>query len=294
MMVLSGGLACYCILCGAARKAYIADTRTVNKKGDPTIAITVMSLIGIIYILFCIIQVVYLFAGGLFVLPEKFTFAEYARRGFFELLTVTVINIVLMLICTTVFRESKILKGILTGITIGTYIMIASAAYRMLLYIGAYHLTFLRIFVLLFLLIDALVLAGIIISVYRPEFPLFKYCISVGFICYLVFSLSRPDYFIADYLIHQEEQLNADDFIYITREISYDAAPVVLPFLSEFDKNTSLIQSHGELYMSSDIVAQYIREYYDGIQKNINMRGIRDYNYSVKKASEYVRKYPMK
>lgn len=189
--IILGTLLCYCLLCGASKEN--SGYAGKNMKASPAIGITVSVFLLLTYILFCGIQILYLFAGGIFVLPEGFTYAEYARRGFFELLAVTCLNILLIVVCLKVFDENKKLRAILTAITGCTYIMIASAAYRMLIYISAYRLTFLRLFVLLFLLIDALILTGIIIFLYNKNFPLFWYSVVVITICYTAFSLSRPD-----------------------------------------------------------------------------------------------------
>lgn len=298
IMVLFGFIACYCIICGATRKTLETADQKTGKKADPAIAITAMTIIGIVYVVFCSIQVIYLFANGLFTLPQEFTFAEYARRGFFELVAVTVINIVLMLICSTIFRESKVLRFILTCITIGTYIMIASATFRMLLYIEAYNLTFLRLFVLLLLLIDALVLAGVITSEYKKEFPLFRYCVIVVTICYLIFSFARPDYFIASYHINNTEEFDADDIVFLTNELSFDAAPVVLPLLSNPDslimKATDSEQENVSNYASRTSLLEYTNQYYDKIAYEEKVRGIRDFNYSYYLASQAAKQYPKK
>ena len=295
IMILFGFFACYCIICASVRRAGAGDEPKEWKKADPEIAVTVFSLLSLVYIIFCGIQVMYLFTNGLFVLPEEFTFAEYARRGFFELLTVTVINLVLMLIGTTFFKESKILRFMLSVMTAGTFIMIASATYRMLLYIGAYNLTFLRVFVLLFLLIDALVLGGVIVYVYNKKFPLFGYCVAVVSICYLVFSFARPDYFIASYHVNHEATLDTEDVEYLTRELSYDAAPVLLPVLSDKNSITDSNTSIRNGYDSNTVgVESSISEYYRGINASSNRRGIRDFNLSIHTAAKYAKQYMVK
>lgn len=274
LMIFIGTLLCYSLLCGATKESTNTD---YNKpKVNSTIGITVSTLLLVVYILFCSIQVLYLFAGGLFTLPEEFTYAEYARRGFFELLAVTCFNIILILICVNVFEVSKWLNRILVAITASTYIMIASATYRMFLYIGAYHLTFLRLFVLLFLLIDALLLAGVIISIYHKEFPLFGYSVIVISVCYLIFSFSKPDYHIAKYFITHKEEISSEDIPFLTRELSYDAAPVVVPFLKgHYEYNT---------YTNID-------RYYNGAADRADTKDIREYNYSYHRAYKLLKHY---
>lgn len=286
LMIIFGFISCYCIICGSADKTIPIEGEKKNRKADPGIAFTTMTLILVVYIVFCSIQIIYLFANGVFILPQDFTFAEYARRGFFELLAVTCINILLMIICSSLFEESKSLRIVLTGITICSYIMIASAAYRMLLYISAYNLTFLRLFVLLFLLIDALVLAGMILAQYKRSFPLFLYCVAVVSICYIAFSFARPDYLIASYHIKNENQLSKADLYYLTNEISLDAAPILVPYLTD-SKNEELLselskeQTDTYYDLSSTEITE---EYFQRIARISGRKSIREYNYSYYKA----------
>lgn len=269
VMIIIGTIFCYSLLCGATKES--TTTAQWTTKANSTIGITISTLLLVLYILFCGIQVIYLFAGGLSRLPVDFTYAEYARRGFFELLTVTCFNIILILICVNVFKENRGLRGVLTAITACTFIMIASAAYRMLLYIDVYYLTFLRLFVLLFLFIDTLLLAGVIISLYNKEFPLFGYSVVVITVCYLTFSFSKPDYHIAQYYVTHTEDIKKEDLSYMTKGLSYDAAPIVVPLLDkQYDYDIQAIKS----------------KYYKRIIDEAYDRDIRDYNYSNDKASK--------
>lgn len=198
-----------------------------QRTAEPIMGITITAIISLVYMLFCGIQIIYLFAG-LGTLPEHYTYASYAREGFFQLVFVCLINLALVLICTGRFRENKILKGILTFISGCTYIMIASSVYRMLLYINVYHLTFLRVFVLWALLIISLLMAGAVIVIYRNDFPFVKYCVCTVTVLYLIFSFARPDSFIASYnLKNSYAAMEQYDYVYL-RNLSLDAAPVIL------------------------------------------------------------------
>ena len=57
--------------------------------------------------------------------------------------------------------------------------MIASSAYRMGLYVGQYGLTTLRFFVFWALGVIALFMLGVILSICKPAFSLFRYGIIV-------------------------------------------------------------------------------------------------------------------
>ena len=130
------------------------------------------------------------------------------------------------------------LKGLLTVITICTYVLTASSALRMILYIQYKYLTFLRIFVLLALLIIAFILAGVMICIYKKSFPFFKYSMVVVTVCYLLFSFTKPDYFIAKVNLDnmsQETQYDFfknspvyDDIDYLIDEIGVDGATAII------------------------------------------------------------------
>ena len=291
-MIAFGFLACYCILCGAVSKVGLPEKKQVTK-ADASIAITFMTILLLVYAIFCGIQITYLFANGVFVLPEEFTFAQYARRGFFELLTVTVINVLLILICKAFFKESKVLRIVITAITGCTYIMIASATYRMLLYIGAYHLTFLRLFVLLSLLIFTLVLTGILIAEYKKGFPLFSYCVFVVSICYILFSLGKPDYFIASYMARQIDVFNKVDIRYMVYDLSLDAAPIVVPLLSEENRLEVGITNFEHDSGKADTSVDLRKQYYKKIYEEVGEREMKDFNLCVHLAYSVAKEYPL-
>ncbi len=122
------------------------------------------------------------------------------------------------------FKENKIKKILLTVISACTYIMIASSAYRMCLYIREYHLTFLRVFVLWMLALIAVWLGGIIAQIYREGFPLFRYTIVIVTIFVFAFGIAKPDYWIAKYDV--AHLTNPQDTYYLSG-LSTDAAPAI-------------------------------------------------------------------
>jgi len=203
-----------------------------KKTNNSLTAITVTLLLTLVYLLFCGIQLYFLFGGGNVSLPDGFTYAEYARQGFFQLLAVTFLNILILMFCRKPAGESRMLRVILTVFSACTYVMIASAAMRMLLYVDAYSLSFLRILVLWFLGLNTLLVTGIILAIYRTKFPLFRYFVAVSAVCYIVLAYANVDYIIASYNTKSQEKMEEIDIDYLTT-LSSDAAPVLLPALNE-------------------------------------------------------------
>ncbi len=196
-----------------------------HKIAEPVFAITVLSPITFVYIIYSGIQFYYLFLGGK--LPNGYSYAKYAREGFFQLLVVCIINVLIVFIVQALFRDNLVCKILMTVISICTYVMVASSGYRMILYIRSYNLTELRVFVLWALFVIAILLVGIIIQIFNERFPLFKYTLAVITICYMAISFARVDYQIARYnLSNSAYECDYVDYSYLSR-LSEDAAPAL-------------------------------------------------------------------
>lgn len=258
---------CYALLaayCGlrCMGKGSVSDEVRDHRRFEPMIANTVLVLVSIVYLVFSLIQILYLFWGKMR-LPEGYTYASYAREGFFQLLFVCMINMALVLFFTGCFRENLMKKILLTVICACTYVMLASSALRMCLYIKTYNLTFLRILVLWFLVLIGLLLFGVLVQMYRQQFPLFRYMIVVTTVCVLVFTFMHPDHMIAKYNLENGERNTAVqmDWNYLA-SLSTDAAPVIAEY-------------------EGDWVDEYARHISDKTQ---NM-SLRTYNFSYAKAA---------
>lgn len=261
----------------------LKEDQPACKNQEPIIAITFTSILCAVYLIFCGIQVVYLFAQGVTGLPGDFTYAEYARRGFFELLFVSILNFAMVIICNTFFRDHKALKVLLTIISVCNYILIASSIYRMILYVAVYHLTYLRVLVLWFLILLAFFMAGALICVYRSKFRLFFYCMIVLTIGYLGFSFARPDYLIANYNLAHMEVMHIDDIHYLMNSLSDDAAPAIAKLDPENIEGASRAYSDA---FSFDAQQTRKMEFYDYFYKldEKYQSSWRKYNFSEHKA----------
>lgn len=220
-----------------------------RQTGEPVVAITVNAMLGVVYLIFSMIQILYLFLGRLS-LPKGTTYAEYARQGFFQLLLVCIINMTLVLFCLYKFRESRVLKGMLALISGCTYIMIASSALRMYMYVETYDLSYLRVLVFWGLGLIFLMMSGIILYIFYRKFPLFKYCMVVVTILYLGLAYARPDYMIASYNLNEQHINGNVDWRYLSR-LSADAVPAVAEALEreaggEFPKELNELYRLGE------------------------------------------------
>lgn len=279
----------YAAIAAFCKKTAVRENTEEKTLFDPVIAIVITGLLSIPYLFFSVIQILYLFLGQL-TLPTGYTYAQYAREGFFQLLAVCIINLGIVLIGIHLFRESKILKSILLIISGCTFIMIFSSALRMILYIDTYALTFLRVFVLWSLAVIFLLMAGITAFIFYKQFPLYRYGIAVVTVCYLILSFSHPDYFIARY------DLSKDcDKDYLSG-LSSDAAPVILdssknPYLTNIEDmlEKTAPDENGSYDADTFYDFYWMKSYYCRIENRTKDTGIRDFNFSLYRAGKYIK-----
>jgi len=260
------------------------DTRE-GAKWEPIVAITFLSIITAVYLVFCGIQISCLFLNvGL---PKGYSYAEYAREGFFQLLFVCLLNLSIVLACISCFRESRVLKGILTLFSCCTFVMVASSAARMLLYIKTYQLTFLRILVLWALAVITVLLIGCLATVYKSTFPLFQYGMVVVTVCYIAFSLARPDYQIARYNLSCGE--GKIDYTYLAK-LSSDAVPALEQAGVLAEMASGEMDGGGKIDDGRELISSIQRNLYKKLEKSEGMRFL-DYNFSYAAAGRALEKY---
>lgn len=164
--------------CVNGRRADVLDAKSAGeklKKADVLPRLTVLtvlfSLCGI-YLIFIALQIKYLIYALWSVRPVGFSYAEYARNGFFELCRIAVINLSVLLIARTVCRRdknrSRLLQTANVLLALLTLLLLATAAAKMGLYMFAYGLTVKRVLVSVFLLWIAFVFVCIIIQQFKP------------------------------------------------------------------------------------------------------------------------------
>ena len=230
-------------------------------KPGPAAAVTYLAPISVIYTVFTIISVRYILIGG--ALPDGITYAEYVHQGFYQLLAVTIINLILIAVTRSVFAESRSIRFFLCLLCVLTYGMIWNGTYRMILYIRAYQLTFLRLAVCFFFLLLTVFITFLLITLLRGNFPLLRASAAAAITLYLLFAFMHPDAVIAKYNMQAEKP----DTDYIS-SLSLDAVPVLA-------EDPDLLEECYGQYISSE----------DGSQISIL-----DYNFSEARAKKIINK----
>ena len=140
---------------------------------------TILILVNMVFMIFLVSEISKLTTNFLHV-PIKYTYAEYAREGFFQLLFITGINFIITIftIYKTNLKENKLIKTLLLILISFSILLIFNSYYRMILYISAYTFTILRLQVILFLALELilfiLLIKKIIKEIYMDNLKLFS------------------------------------------------------------------------------------------------------------------------
>lgn len=209
----------YCVVSWLIDDNQYYVEKKAAEKHKAVSAISFSIPLTIVYVIFILIQLIFLL--GHFELPKGMTYSEYAHEGFYQLLAVAIINLAIILIIQYHFEENKVLKTFLMIISLCTYGMIFSSAARMFMYIDAYGLTFLRVFVLLFLLILSIWLFAAITKIYKPHVSVMRFCIIIASVFFLIFGFSHPDFWIAKYnlALYQSKGITYEDYQKYNEEV---------------------------------------------------------------------------
>lgn len=140
-----------------------------KKEINITISSILLIILNLIYLVFVISEVSRL-TGNFLQLPIEYTYAEYAREGFFQLLIVTAINfyvIVHHIYNKSGLEKNAFIKYSILILTMFSLILIFNSYYRMFLYIQVYSFTILRLQVLLFLTMELIIFIMLIFKLFN-------------------------------------------------------------------------------------------------------------------------------
>jgi len=218
---------------------------------------TVNAVICCFYILFIGIQATYFIdiLGGS--LPADFTYSDYARRGFFELLAVALINIVFIAVAKILSvknENNKYLRIHIILNSILTLVLISVAFAKMYLYISTYGLTTLRIIPSVFMIFLCFVFAFIIMGEFKKNFPVTKLSFYAGNILFVLLCLANIDAVVARYNLNAYMNGNLPYYdIYDLKESDMAAIPVIYNAW----KNSSDKEFKEKLHSSAESIMRY-------------------------------------
>jgi hypothetical protein len=195
---------------------------------------TALGLLALLFLVFVIVQFRYLFGGAQLVLVTPgLSFSEYARRGFFELVAVSVLMLPLLLAANSVLghrtaRDARIFRIAAGAHVFLILIVVMSALQRMRLYLESYGLTESRFYATILLLWVGLLFIWFAATVLRSRGRSFGFGALVsGFGAVALLYVVNPDAVIARTNLARALDGDHFDIAYVT-SLSADATPTLL------------------------------------------------------------------
>jgi len=133
---------------------------------------TALTILNIFYVVFLITQAPYYIAAFRGVIPEGWeSYAEFARRGFFELIAISVLNSIFIafshLFITGIGKNAKPFKLLMIILSLCSLFLAATAAARLILYVDRFGLTLMRVLPSVFMVFLTIVFIGVIVKQFK-------------------------------------------------------------------------------------------------------------------------------
>ena len=153
---------------------------------------------------FFISQWKYYVSGFTGILPEDFSYAEYARQGFFELCAVSVLNLLLIVGIAFFIRRGKngqsiILKIVATVFCLCTLILISTAIAKLVMYINCYGLTPKRIYAMWLMVLIGIIFLLIALGQFVRKFKAVAASVSVAIVLFAAMCVCNVNALCANY-----------------------------------------------------------------------------------------------
>lgn len=219
----------------------------------------VLAVINALFLFFILIQVTYLFGGADKVVEAGFTYATYARKGFFELLAVAVIAFFLLFIADSMMKKlsaqkSGLYRTVASLLSAQVLVIMASSFYRLMVYENAYGFSEQRFYSHSFTIWLGVVF---LLFLYKLNFDrrenMFAFNVFVSVLVYVaLLNFWNPDAFIVRQNVDRYAQTNKLDTNYWFY-LSHDAFPAIIEAKDNFGMGTEpankvkdVIESIGE------------------------------------------------
>ena len=164
-----------------------------NNKFDNYTLKLLLTILNVIYIIFDIIQIRSLVFHQV---SSDIVYSEYARSGFFQLMFISFLNLLILLI-TKKSEESKYNNTMSLLMILLTAVIISSSAIRMYMYEQAYGYTLLRLLVYVALATETLMLIPTVAYIINPKIKIMKQYIIIVTAIYTLINLVSVDKLIA-------------------------------------------------------------------------------------------------
>lgn len=241
--------------------AHPTPLKTAQSKAvsaDPMAPVLVLAALDALYLIFLSVQSAGLFGGAEYLASRGLSYAQWARSGFFQMTGVTVVNLTVLLAALAVSRRGgrlwTALRALGALLILESFLLLASAAWRMGLYIGAYGLSFKRFLTGWGMVMMALFFLCALWKLHRPERYFLRRAVPIALCGWLVLNCIPVDHLVAKdqvdrYLDGESTTLSV---YYLANALSYDTLSQLVrrdyTAVVELNWGLSLPESREEVY----------------------------------------------
>ena len=155
-------------------------------------------------------------------------YAEYARQGFFQLMIVSIINLIMILIAKKFENSEEIKQNKYTNVMclimiLFTFIILISSAYRMYLYESTFGYTLLRLLVYCSLFTESILLIPTIMYILDKKVELVKTYFIIIISMYICMNFANFDNIIAKRNVDRYMETGKIDLEYLKNGTGTDA-----------------------------------------------------------------------
>lgn len=173
---------------------------TGERRGLPVATVnTLLGAVVFVYAVYLLSQLAYFVGGFSGLLPEDYTLAQYARRGFFEMAGLCALNLGILAFAMSLCRTRGSTRLLCMFIGLVTVFLAVSAGGKMALYIRGYGLTRLRVLTLAAVVFLALVTVLVTLKLFLPGFGYMKPAMLAALLLGAALSWTDVDTLVARY-----------------------------------------------------------------------------------------------
>lgn len=200
------------------------DTAPFTSKAIHPITVnTVLCAVCVVYLVYLLSQLSYFVGGFSGLLPEGYTMADYARRGFFEMAWLSILNLTIITLSIALVAPKNGAAPLFTRILclfIGlvSLALVGTASAKMFLYIGSYGLTRLRLLTEVIMIFIALTVIFVSIWLFARKFAYMKAVVLAAMVMGICVAWADVDTCVAYYNVsaYQSGQLESVDLDHLT------------------------------------------------------------------------------
>ncbi len=226
-----------------------------QRKGvEPTVMITFLSVIFGVYLLYLASQLAYFFSAFSGLLPKNFTVAEYARRGFFEMVLLCVINLAIVTVVLSNVRKKEEKEPLTIRLfalffCVFSLVLIATALSKMFLYIDSFGMTRLRILTSVFMVFLAVVFCVAALWLFFRRIAYLKIALLTAVVLIAVTGYADLDRVIASYNV--EAYLSGELDTVDMQALANLSSDSVVPYVWELtrDENATISEQAYSILM---------------------------------------------